>query len=80
MEEQAKAAQGTYLHCDAVRQFFEHVAAAVRSEIEKLPTLMAPDMPPDWRDALVTELRNHVRQILRRLAARGRHLADDDLR
>jgi hypothetical protein len=48
MEEQVKAAQGIYLHRDAVRQFFEHVAAAVRSEIEKLPTLMAPDMPPDW--------------------------------
>lgn len=73
-EEEAKGAQGTYmLTADRDLQFVE-ITSAVRTEIEAIPRAMANNFPAELRDQLVKELTNETRQVLRRLAGRGRQI------
>jgi len=74
-EEQAKGLQDQYVLRADVLQEFEAMASEVRREMENVSKLMAPDFPEERRDSLVKELDNHLRQVLRRLAAKGRVIA-----
>jgi len=74
LEEEAKAVQGQYVEAAAVKLEFMSMAAAVRSELQALPKLMANDFPAEHRSSLQLELKRQTDQILRRLANRGRRL------
>jgi hypothetical protein len=74
LEEEAKGVQGTYVKLADVKLEFMAMAADVRTELESLPKLMANDFPAELRDTLLLELKGQVRQILRRLANRGKRL------
>ena len=73
-EEQAKSLQDQYVLKDDVQQLFSEMAAAVRQELESIPKAMMNDFPEEHREKWVRELTNHLRQVLRRLAARGSRL------
>lgn len=73
-EEEAKGLQDQYVDRADVLQAFQEMASEVRRESEALSKKMAPDFPAELRDSLTRELDNHVRQMLRRLAAKGRAL------
>lgn len=74
LEEEAKGVQGTYVKNADVKLEFMAMAASVRTELEALPKAMSNDFPEDRREFLTGELRGQVRQILRRLANRGKRL------
>lgn len=71
LEEEAKGLKDTYVEREVVELEFMEMAAAVRSELEALPKLMANDFPADLRDSLTRELKGQVKQILRRLRNKG---------
>ena len=71
-EEEAKGLQDSYVARADVLQEFESMCSEVRRELENVAKLMAPDFPAERRDALTKELDNHLRQVLRRLSAKGR--------
>lgn len=73
-EAQAKEVQDQYVDREEVLQEFREMASAVRSELEALPKAMANDFPAELREDLIRELKNQVKQILRRLASRGSHV------
>ena len=77
LEIAAERAQGNYVSTDEITQEFMSMAAAVRSELEAIPSNVRNDLPDGIRDPFILELRNQIQQILRRLANRGQQLVVD---
>lgn len=78
LEEEAKGVQDTYVKREDVLREFMAMAADVRTELEALPKLVANDSPPELRELQQREIKGQVRQILRRLANRGKRIDSTD--
>jgi hypothetical protein len=75
LEEEAKGLKDTYVERAQVVQAFAEIAASVRSESEAMEKAMVNDFPAEHRERLQRELKNQIKQMLRRLASKGQQFS-----
>lgn len=71
LEEEAKGLKDTYIEREEVALAFAEIASSVRTESEAMEKAMVNDFPPEHRERLQRELKNQIKQMLRRLASKG---------
>lgn len=71
LEIEAEILKAKFIPTADVTNEFMAMAAAVRSELEAIPAAIKNDLPEPVRESVGRELRNMIRQALRRLANKG---------